>query len=120
MKKIILIMLLSFPILMLAQTKAKKPRTVEKTVFVYMVMEYKAEPTTIKSPKKSKEGVRDISSKKTNYVFTINNKRIETELIKISTTFIDEISALNSLGKMGWELVDVNNGKYYFRTERLR
>jgi hypothetical protein len=118
MKKIILIMLLSLPFLMFAQTKAKYPQAVEKTVFAYMIMEFKTESITIKSPKKNKDAVRNSQNKKTNYLFTTNNKYLKSDLMKISASFTNEIYALNALGKMGWELIDVDNGKYYFRSVR--
>lgn len=123
MKNLILIMLMSLPFLMVAQTSTKnKAESIdgERNVYTYIVMEYKSQPISVKSPKKGKEGVRDSETKKTNYVFLTNNERLNTQLTKASTSFADEISALNVLGKMGWELIDVNNGKYYFKSKRRR
>lgn len=114
---------MSLPFLMVAQTSTKnKAESIdgERNVYTYIVMEYKSQPISVKSPKKGKEGVRDSETKKTNYVFLTNNERLNTQLTKASTSFADEISALNVLGKMGWELIDVNNGKYYFKSKRRR
>jgi hypothetical protein len=93
---------------------------VDNEVYIFVIMEYKSESISIKSPKKNKEGVRNINSIKTNYVFTTNNERLGVELSKISSTFNNEVTALNTLSKMGWELVDVDNGKYYLKSKRRR
>lgn len=114
-------MLLSFPILMIAQSKvtnSSNNRAAKQSVFTYFIMEYTPESVIIKSPKKNKDGVRNSQNKKTNYLFTTNNKNLKSDLMKISASFTNEIYALNALGKMGWELIDVDNGKYYFRSVR--
>jgi hypothetical protein len=120
MKNLIVITLLFFPFFVMAQSNVKNNDSRKQTAFVYISMEYKSEATTVKSPKKSRDGVRTSDLKKTNYIFNTNNERLQIQLTKMSTSFKNEISALNALGKMGWELIDIDNGKYYFMSKRGR
>lgn len=120
MKNIILALILCFPFLSIAQSNVKNSEVKKENVFVYISMEYISEASSIKSPKKSREGVRNSDTKKTNYLFVTQNQRLTEQLTKLSANFTDEMSALNFLGKMGWELIDINNGKYYFKTNRRK
>jgi hypothetical protein len=124
MRNIILIMLLTLPFLMVAQTKVKRPssdlRSVDKTTYITMEIIKKSTPVAVKSPK-NKKGVDNKSKNvKPSYLFNSDDKKLSKELNKQSNTFKSEIMALNYLSKIGWELVDVDNGKYYLKSKRRR
>ena len=85
-----------------------------------MTMEYNVESTPVKSPKRKKEGVKDSNVRKSNYVFNSNDKKTDVLLEKRSLSFKNEVMALNFLSKMGWELIDVDNGKYYLKSKRKK
>ncbi|MEJ6734698.1 MAG: hypothetical protein QNK67_03605 [Flavobacteriales bacterium] len=124
MRNIILIILLTLPFFMVAQTKVKRPsndlRSAEKTTYVTMEVIKKSTSVAVKSPKNKKEVVNKSKDAKSSYVFNSADKKLSMELNKLSNTFKSEIMALNYLFKIGWELVDVDQGKYYFKSKRTR
>lgn len=119
MRNIILALLISFPLFTIAQNKGQKPDFHHKH-YNYLIMTYNDQAQVIKSPKKNKTGVRKSKNLKTNYSFVVNDQRLAFDLSKLSTSFSDEISALNALGKMGWELVGIKGSKYYFKSNRIK
>ena len=124
MRNIILITLLILPFFMVAQTKVKRSsndlRSAEKITYVTMEVIKKSISVAVKSPKNKKEVVNNSKDAKSSYMFNSADKKLSMKLNKLSNTFKSEIMALNYLSKTGWELVDVDQGKYYFKSKRTR
>lgn len=120
MKKIVLILMLSYPIFTMAQSAKNTQDRASKVVYSYMIMTYNEKAEVIKSPKKKREGVRTEEPKKTNYTFQARDPKLVNQMSKMSASFSGELGALNFLGKMGWELVGIKGNDYYFKSNRLR
>jgi hypothetical protein len=121
MKKAFITLCLIMPAFLMAQNKttnhSKVKEKINKSSFIYMIMTMSDNSKIVESPKrKKKSNVKDFSKSKKTFSFKCSNKNTLKFLMKNSLNFKSEMEALNFLGKAGWELVDINEDKFYFKS----
>ena len=120
MKKILILMSFVLPLTILAQTRPMPKKTNGKTApknenmrgekpaqFVYMIMK-------VEEVKKSKK-----EEPTTNFIFQSFDNRYSEKIGAAVNTKKSVIDVLNMLGQRGWELVSVENGRYFFKNKSL-
>jgi phosphoglycolate phosphatase-like HAD superfamily hydrolase len=115
MRKILILMSFILPVALMAQTRPAPKKAVDRPVsknnakfekpasFSYLIMHV--------VEKKTKKQVSALEFK-----FKSFDKRYSEKIFKDFENVNSVVDALNKLGQRGWELVSVENGRYFFKS----